>query len=85
MAREEGIPTGKPNDDVGGPRLKPKLGRLAVAGGGLEAEEVAGVEGTGTVPQLNSAHRGHLRLVSVEALSNKRMSLQSFYVLIWPI
>lgn len=36
---------------------------LGVAGGGLDAD---GVTGTGGAPLLNSAHRGHLRFVSVQ-------------------
>lgn len=57
VASGDGTATGKPNDDVDGPRLKPRLGKFGVVGGGL----VADVEGA--VPLLNSAHRGHLRLV----------------------
>lgn len=74
VARGEGTAAGKPKDVVDGPRLKPRLGRLGVGGGGLEAEGVAGVEGTGAVPLLNSAHRGHLRLVSTTAYSKRDAS-----------
>ena len=54
-ARGEGA-----NGAAEGPRLNPKLGVFAVGGGGLVAE----VEATGAAPLLNSAQRGHLRLVS---------------------
>jgi len=59
VARGDGT-AGKPNEDVEGPRLKPRLGKFGVVGGGLVAD-VEEVEGA--VPLLNSAHRGHLRLV----------------------
>lgn len=59
VARGDDTATGKPNDDVDGPRLKPRLGRFGVVGGGLVAD--ADAEGAG--PLLNSAHRGHLRFV----------------------
>jgi hypothetical protein len=62
VANGDGTAAGNPNVAVEGPRLKPRLGRFAVVGGGLAAE---GVEGVGTVLLLNSAQRGHLRLVSV--------------------
>jgi hypothetical protein len=61
VARGDGT-AGKPNEAVEGPRLKPRLGKLGVVGGGL----VADVEVEGAVPLLNSAHRGHLRLVSAD-------------------
>jgi len=62
VARGDGTAAGKPNAEVDGPRLNPRLGRLGVAGGGLVAEADVGVGG-GAVPLLNSAYRGHLRLV----------------------
>ena len=63
VARGEGTAVGNPKEAMGGPRLKPKLGRLTLVGGGLVAEpEAVGV--TGAVPLLNSAQRGHLRFVS---------------------
>lgn len=63
VASGDGTATGKPNAAVDGPRLNPRLGRLGVWGGGLVADPEAG-DGTGAVPLLNSAQRGHLRLVS---------------------
>lgn len=64
VAKGDGTAAGNPNVAVEGPRLNPRLGRFAVVGGGgLVAEE--GVEGVGTVLLLNSAQRGHLRLVSI--------------------
>jgi len=60
VARGDGTAAGKPNEEVEGPRLNPRLGKFGVAGGGL----VADVEGVaGAVPLLNSAHRGHFRFV----------------------
>lgn len=66
MANGEGTATGKPNaTELVGPLLNPRLGRLVAEGGGLVARpEEEGVAGTGAVPLLNSAHRGHLRFVS---------------------
>ena len=58
VAKGEGI--GTPNPDRLNP---PRLDKLGVMGGGLVAD--AGAAGTGPVPLLNSAHLGHLRLVSV--------------------
>lgn len=66
VARGDGTAAGKPNADVDGPRLKPRLGKFGVDGGGGLDADVAGVEGTGTVPLLNSAQRGHLRFVSAQ-------------------
>jgi hypothetical protein len=68
VARGDGTATGKPNEEADGPRLNPRLGKFGVAGGGLvaEAEEVAGA-----VPLLNSAHRGHLRFVSVDQIRQR--------------
>ena len=64
VAKGDGTAAGNPNVAVEGPLLKPRLGKFAVVGGGgLVAE---GVEGVGTVLLLNSAQRGHLRLVSIE-------------------
>jgi hypothetical protein len=61
VARGDGTATGKPKAEADGPRLNPRFGKFGVVGGGLVAE----VEGAaGAVPLLNSAHRGHLRLVS---------------------
>ena len=62
VAKGDGTAAGNPNVVVEGPRLKPRLGRFAVVGAGLVAD---GVEGVGTVLLLNSAQRGHLRLVSI--------------------
>lgn len=61
VASGEGTAAGNPKALMEGPRLKPRFGRLLLGGGGLVAE----LEGVaGAVPLLNSAHRGHLRLVS---------------------
>lgn len=60
MANGEGTAAGKPNAELEGPRLNPRLGKLPVAGGGLLAPPGVG----GAVPLLNSAHRGHFLLVS---------------------
>lgn len=57
VASGEGTAVGCPKT-LEGPRLNPKLGRLA-GGCGLETDGVVGA-----VPLLNSAHRGHLRFVS---------------------
>ena len=64
VARGDGTATGKPND-AEGPRLKPRFGKFGVAGGGGLVADVD-VDGTAVVPLLNSAQRGHLRLVSTE-------------------
>jgi len=62
VARGEGTAAGKPKG-IEGPRLNPRFGRFAVVGGGLVAgPDWVGV--TGAVPLLNSAQRGHFRLVS---------------------
>jgi len=63
VARGDGTAAGKPNEDVEGPRLNPRLGKFGVVGGGLVADDEGAA---GVVPLLNSAHRGHLRLVSVD-------------------
>ena len=63
VARGDGTAAGNPNEAVEGPRLNPRLGKFGVAGGGLVAD-VDGAEDV--VLLLNSAHRGHLRLVSVD-------------------
>lgn len=62
VAKGDGTAAGNPNVAVEGPLLKPRLGRFAVVGGELVAEAV---EDVGTVPLLNSAQRGHLRLVFI--------------------
>jgi len=63
VAKGDGTAAGYPKAAAEGPLLKPRLGRFAVVGGGgLVAD---GVEGVGTVLLLNSAQRGHLRLVSI--------------------
>lgn len=63
VARGDGTAALKPNDAFCEGLLKPpKLDPLGVAGGGLVAD---GVAGTGAAPLLNSAQRGHFRLVSV--------------------
>jgi len=61
VARGEGTAAGNPDVAAEGPRLNPRLGRFAVIGG-LVADCA---EGAGAVPLLNSAQRGHLRLVSI--------------------
>ena len=61
MAKGDGTAAGNPNVAAEGPLLNPRLGRFAVVGG-LVADCT---EGVGTVPLLNSAQRGHLRLVSI--------------------
>ena len=78
VARGDGTATGNPNE-VEGPRLKPRLGKFGVVGGGL----VADPEGAG--PLLNSAHRGHLRLVSVDLVVQTKNSRRSRNALMWPI
>lgn len=60
VASGDGTAAGNPKD-VLGPLLKPRFGKLA--GGGLVAVPDE-VDGTGAAPLLNSAQRGHLRLVS---------------------
>jgi len=59
VAKGDGTAAGNPNAAAEGPRLKPRLGRFAVVGGGLVAEP----DGVGAVPLLNSAQRGHFRFV----------------------
>lgn len=63
VARGDGTAAGKPKEFCG-PLLNPRLGKFGVAGvDGLVAEDGAiAVEG----PLLNSAHRGHFRLVSAK-------------------
>lgn len=62
VARGDGTAALKPKDAFCDGLLKPlKCDPPGVAGGGLVAD---GVAGTGGAPLLNSAHRGHLRLVS---------------------
>ena len=53
-------PGEKSESDLPKPKAEGPVGEVA---GGLPAEGVAGMGG---VPELNSAHRGHLRLVSGE-------------------
>jgi hypothetical protein len=69
VARGDGTAAGKPKEFCG-PLLNPKLGKFGVAGVGGFGIEDEGVAGVG--PLLNSAHRGHFRLVSVKARINKR-------------
>ncbi len=64
IANGEGTAAGWPNTDAEGPRLKPKFGKFA-GGCGLAPAPPDGV--VGAAPLLNSAHRGHFRLVSAEA------------------
>jgi hypothetical protein len=68
VASGEGIAAPNPKEGFGGPRLKPRLGRFGRLGvaGGLIADP--GADETGATPLLNSAHRGHFRLVSVVEL-----------------
>jgi hypothetical protein len=81
VARGDGT-AGKPNEEVEGPRLKPRLGKFGVAGGGL----VADVEGVaGAVPLLNSAHRGHLRFVSAVKIIGKVRNNKASNLLMCPI
>lgn len=75
VANGDGTAAGKPNVAAEGPRLKPRLGRFAVVGGGLAAE---GVEGVGTVLLLNSAQRGHLRLVSIIIKKRRVVPMASY-------
>jgi hypothetical protein len=63
VARGDGTAAGNPKAVFAGPRLKPRFGKLALVGGGLIADPDAG-GAMGAVPLLNSAHRGHFRLVS---------------------
>jgi len=60
VAKGDGTAAGNPNVAAEGPLLNPRLGRFAGVGG-----LVADCEGVGAVPLLNSAQRGHLRLVSI--------------------
>jgi hypothetical protein len=60
VASGDGTAAGNPNE-TDGPRLKPRLGRFGVDGGGLPADP--GTGGTGATPLLNSAHRGHFLFV----------------------
>lgn len=63
VARGDGTAAGNPKEVFVGPRLNPRFGKLVLVGGGLVAEpDTAGA--IGAVPLLNSAHRGHFRLVS---------------------
>lgn len=66
VAKGDGTAAGNPNVAAEGPRLNPRLGRFVAVGGGLVADDA---EGVGTVPLLNSAQRGHLRLVSIKFIS----------------
>jgi hypothetical protein len=61
VAKGDGTAAGNPNVAAEGPRLNPRFGKFVVVGGGLVAD---GAE-FGAVPLLNSAQRGHLRLVSI--------------------
>lgn len=64
VAKGEGTAAPYENDALGAGRLNPlRPGTPGVIGGGLVAE--VGGTGRGGVPLLNSAQRGHLRLVSV--------------------
>ena len=65
VARGEETAAGNPNELPPG-RMNPNPDNPAPIGGGLLAE-LEGVGGTGAVPLLNSAQRGHFRLVSVIA------------------
>ena len=62
VAKGDGTAAGNPNAAAEGPLLKPRLGKFAVVGDGLVADDV---EGTGAAPLLNSAQRGHFRFVSI--------------------
>ena len=63
VARGDGTAALNPKDAFCEGLLNPpKLDPPGVAGGGLVP---VGVAGTGGAPLLNSAHRGHFRLVSV--------------------
>jgi hypothetical protein len=74
VAKGDGTAAGNPNVAVEGPLLKPRLGKFAVVGGGgLVAD---GVEEVGTVLLLNSAQRGHLRLVSIFEKKRKKNGCQ---------
>lgn len=62
VANGDETATGCPNEGPEGPRLNPRFGRLATGGGLVAEPDPDGV--AGTAPLLNSAHRGHFRLVS---------------------
>ncbi len=69
VANGDGTPAANPNDGrllpaFEGPRLNPRFAKPGAVGGGGLVAEAEGVRGGGTVPLLNSAQRGHLRLVS---------------------
>ena len=66
VARGEETAAGNPNELAPG-RLNPSPPNPPPMGEALAAE-VEGVGGTGAVPLLNSAQRGHLRLVSVNVM-----------------
>lgn len=66
VANGEGTAAGNPKAELADPRLNPRFGRLGlVAPPGAALVLAAGGPGVaGAVPLLNSAHRGHFRLVS---------------------
>lgn len=73
VASGEGTAAGWPNAVAEGPRLKPRFGRFAAGSGvGPEPDGVAGA-----APLLNSAQRGHFRLVS-EKEKKRQPELQSY-------
>jgi hypothetical protein len=69
VANGDGTAAGNPNElpPAGGPRLNPKLVNPGAVGAVGLVAGADGVRGGGTVPLLNSAQRGHLRFVSIEA------------------
>ena len=70
VARGEGTAALKPKETFCDGLLNPlKLDVFGVTGGGLVAD---GVVGTGGAPLLNSAQRGHFRLVSAAGLEFKK-------------
>ena len=90
IASGEGTAAGCPNEVADGPRLKPRLGKFAGGCGVAPGTAADGV--AGAAPLLNSAQRGHFRLVSAinvrrpYYVSNTFNSLKkTIAVLIWPI
>lgn len=63
VAKGEETATGCLKAEPGRPKPLRLIGSVAEGGGGLVIEP-EGVDGVGTFPLLNSAQRGHFRLVS---------------------
>jgi len=77
VASGEGTAAGWPNAVVEGPRLKPRFGRFAAGSGvGPDPDGVAGA-----APLLNSAQRGHFRLVSEKKRVKRKNVSQNYKVM----